>query len=385
LVRVAQPRRGGIPVQVSGRPVDFSYWPMRWVQRGYSLHTRVFTADPWTLIRQGAESRCLAQDRSAAAAFVEQALAFYRSATTAGTEAAKPLLLYYCFLNLFKAYVLVQRQRTAADVEDQAIHGLSERMHPGGRSIDHSYLRAYPSTVTHLNMFDEVLRTLSGTGQAATTDYEIVDLLPMVLTGHRFWTAAEGHRNERFVAIDRLEFMHNPSDGALWLRLRVLREDLARGSVGFNQLLRETGLDGTWRQVEEDRASGGQGQVWFEQLTPLRYTRRPSDEIPALVSTIRPHLWASVRIVSPYRKYYLFRRLNAGLSLPQIASVYALMFYFGSVTRYRPPEFNSILTAHSGEFGHPVRLKSATWTGPNRPPVPAESGHPERERRIDGL
>jgi hypothetical protein len=30
-------------------------------------------------------------------------------------------------------------------------------------------------------------------------------------------------------------------------------------------------------------------------------------------------------------------------------------------------------------------LKSATWTGPNRPSVPAEIGHPERERRIDGL
>ena len=42
-------------------------------------------------------------------------------------------------------------------------------------------------------------------------------------------------------------------------------------------------------------------------------------------------------------------------------------------------------TAHSGEFGRPVRLNSATWSGSNRPPVPVEFGHRSRRRRIDGF
>jgi hypothetical protein len=41
--------------------------------------------------------------------------------------------------------------------------------------------------------------------------------------------------------------------------------------------------------------------------------------------------------------------------------------------------------AHSGEFGRLFRLKSATCSGPNRPPVPIDFGHRSRRRRIDGL
>jgi hypothetical protein len=40
--------------------------------------------------------------------------------------------------------------------------------------------------------------------------------------------------------------------------------------------------------------------------------------------------------------------------------------------------------AYSGEFGRLFRLKSATWSGPNRPPVPIDFGHRSRRRRIDG-
>ncbi|MHB8868779.1 MAG: hypothetical protein ACYC6T_18640, partial [Thermoleophilia bacterium] len=39
--------------------------------------------------------------------------------------------------------------------------------------------------------------------------------------------------------------------------------------------------------------------------------------------------------------------------------------------------------AHSGEFGRPVRSKSAAWSDPNRPPSPVEFGHRSRRRRID--
>jgi hypothetical protein len=73
---------------------------------------------------------------------------------------------------------------------------------------------------------------------------------------------------------------------------------------------------------------------------------------------------------------------------PELRSVWTDLFAPGCLAVLRlglsPHEIAAlpvndfIRRAHSGQFGHPVRLKSATWTGPNRPPVPAEFGHPEQ-------
>ena len=64
--------------------------------------------------------------KPAAFAFLEQAQDFFTAAES-GVAAAKPLLLYYSFMNLVKAFVLTNGQRTSIN---RAAHGLKERLDP---------------------------------------------------------------------------------------------------------------------------------------------------------------------------------------------------------------------------------------------------------------
>src|SRR5215510_1723987 len=104
-----QPRVGQL-LRIKERPLEFSFWPMERTTRRYGLGTRVFATDPWTVIRRSIETRCPATVVKAAFALLEQAEDFYNAAAS-GIKAAKPLLLYYCFMNLAKAYVLTVGRR----------------------------------------------------------------------------------------------------------------------------------------------------------------------------------------------------------------------------------------------------------------------------------
>ena len=75
-----------------------------------------------------------------------------------------------------------------------------------------------------------------------------------------------------------------------------------------------------------------------EQTHKTQYNHRPPDIIPNLIAKIRPHLWTTVLSTPPYRHYYLYACPDGdeGELLPQLLSMYALMYYLGSITRYRP-------------------------------------------------
>jgi YaaC-like Protein len=84
--------------------------------------------------------------------------------------------------------------------------------------------------------------------------------------------------------------------------------------------------------------------------TPENYTDRPSDVANALVSKIRHQLWRSVTIVKPFRKYYVYVADVADPVLPQLCSIYMVLFYLGSITRYRPNYFDDLIAGPFGAF-----------------------------------
>ena len=66
--------------------------------------------------------------------------------------------------------------------------------------------------------------------------------------------------------------------------------------------------------------------------------------------TIRPFLWTSVLLHPPYRKYYLYvappgERASV---LPQLLSMYMVIFLLGSITRYQPHQFDRLLETQYG-------------------------------------
>jgi hypothetical protein len=56
------------------------------------------------------------------------------------------------------------------------------------------------------------------------------------------------------------------------------------------------------------------------------------------------------RAAAGYRKYYLHLTPGQETRLPQLASLWCLFFYFGSVVRYRPHLFDNILKGPYGAF-----------------------------------
>jgi len=340
--------RGGQRVQVRGRQIEFSFWPSRSGRLHRALQTRLFALDPWAIIRQVVESECQARRRKEALACLEQAEDFYSVGIGRGVEAARPLALYYSYMNLLKAFCLT---RGAPVSFDQAAHGLSERLRGNRRELVDAFLEATPSPQRNrLQNFDELLRVLTGHPLAGPTQYDLTALLPQILSGHRLWSQA-ADRQERFVAVDDIQFWHDLGTRELWIRVYFLSEDLSRLGVGHRRLLQESGLVATFREV----ASDAQGKLCFEQIARLPCPNNyPADHLHRLVDIIRPNLWVTVATIPPYRRYYIYLCPPAERPhlLPQLLSMYAVTFYLGSITRYRPHHFDALL---KGNYGPRVR------------------------------
>src|SRR5262245_537267 len=102
------PPKAGTELRVLHRKVNYSFWPMGRTTRRFGLQSRVFATDPWSVIRHSIEKRCAAASKVQAQAFRAQSQDYFRAADVAGLFTARPVLLYYSFLNLVKAFVLTK-------------------------------------------------------------------------------------------------------------------------------------------------------------------------------------------------------------------------------------------------------------------------------------
>ncbi len=94
------------------------------------------------------------------------------------------------------------------------------------------------------------------------------------------------------------------------------------------------------------------GFTCFELRTPIPYTVDPLEGLDRLANSMRQHLW---RIVSAqpgesYRRYYVYTSPPRQVRIPQIASLWAILFYLGSIVRYRPHVFDRLIAGKYGPF-----------------------------------
>ncbi len=90
--------------------------------------------------------------------------------------------------------------------------------------------------------------------------------------------------------------------------------------------------------------------ICVEGKESLHYSDRPSDALMNATNTIRPYLWTSVLLHPPYRKYYLYMAPpeERASVLPQLLSMYMVIFLLGSITRYQPHQFDRLLDTKYG-------------------------------------
>lgn len=337
--------RLGELLTIKKNTVNFSFWPMGKTTRRFGVQTVLYASEPWSVIRQSINDKCPSADRPATHAFLTQSQEFFEAATSGKTDCAKPLLLYYSFLNLVKAYLLTFTTRTHGDF-DGARHGISEKLPTGGSEIIDAHLECYPSPTSSgkLNIFDEFYTSVMGKSIATITDYKVPHLLPQILPGHRLWADSQNER-QRFFRLSRIELMQNRTSKEIWLRLYVREGDLTHWKIAHVNLLSEANFSSTFKEVQSNAMLGSDHLLCFEQDVPLSYSHRAADKVSDLVEQHRNDLWVTATTIAPYRAYYLYMSpaSEASCRLPQLLSIYAIMFYLGSVTRYRPHQFISIL------------------------------------------
>jgi hypothetical protein len=332
--------RDGQPLLVKSQPVDFSYWPVAKTTRRYGLQTRVFTSDPWAVMAEGLAEMSPKPSREAALAFDAQAEDFYDASQSSKLPYAKPVLLYYSFMNLVKALLLMEGKVTHSY---RPRHGMSENANL--RQVEGARITVYPSSKTSRQIFADFYSLMTGLELTKKKSLRLGYLLPQILFGHRLWCTA-ARQGERFVTIQRFEFMNDPNAQTLWLRFFIRREELARVDVSQHDLVRMTGLDSNWHLVHLDQCD----DLCVEQKTSQPYTHRPSDVLLEITNKLRQNLWSSVLLHPPYRKYYLYLppRAERGAVLPQQLSMFVVMFFLGSITRYRPHHFERLLDSRYG-------------------------------------
>ncbi len=340
------PARKGERLRVNNKLIPFSYWPTKLGPKGNaSLQTLLFSLDPWAIIDQTIKATCPALAKPEALACIHQARDFYQGAVDAQRVSARPLALYYCFMNLVKALCLTRGTQTTFN---KAQHGLSEMLRPpNNKELNDAFLRAFPSPNARgeLQNFSEFMKALSGTGLAAQQDFDIPVLLPQVLPGHRLWSSA-ANKKERFVAIDDIRTVLDKTTRELWLNLYFVSDDLSRIGVTAKAFLADSKLHPAFSQVScSERDSSGRAIICFQQVAPVVCPNtKYANSLQQLFDLLRPLLWATVATVPPYRRHYAYLR-PAGetlQTLPQLLSIYALAYYLGSITRYRPHHLPTI-------------------------------------------
>ena len=148
------PPRAGAPLEVKGRALTFSFFPVRRGIRRYGLNDLVFAVDPWAIIDGAVNDRVSGPEREEALAFLAQARAFYEAASA--RTPASPLLTYYAFLNLGKAII---RCRGFTGSLDRARHGLSDGPPPTGPTTLGGTLTVH-DTGAQVNVFPELVERL---------------------------------------------------------------------------------------------------------------------------------------------------------------------------------------------------------------------------------
>src|ERR1700733_2799222 len=264
--------RDGDTLKVKDAFVEFSFFPTAKTIRRAGIQSKAYTTDAWSIIHARVRRvRPLAR-RESAVAFAEQAHEFYNAALDLSTMRAKPLLLYYAFLNLTKSLCLCQGNQK---VVGEAQHGLSEYSETG-TSLKAAQVKGFPSTATTVNMFDEFLRAVNEDSLAATVTYRDHDLIGCTLIGHRLWCDAT-RRTDRFLRLTGVEILHNETIKKIWLRAGIKSGARSKANISATDISTK-GFDNLWKQVQRPTSYDSDTLCW-EQIDAVAYTGRPSDKL----------------------------------------------------------------------------------------------------------
>lgn len=309
--------------------------PVKNAPTGFPLYVtkrnpRVVTAEVWAYLIHTAALSLPRKEEAQAVAFVEQAFEFFEAAANP-RFGSRPLLYYYSFLNLAKTVLLINRVKLTAAPR----HGISDPRENARKRLQLPGQRVRVERLArdHSQLFPEFVRLLGGTIRKPR-EFGIVSLLRQIPGIHRTFCKVTGERPS-FLPVDRFNLFRN--EGRIFSRMTLRRSD---GDV--ESTLKQMRSRRSFRKVFKQVLSHVADQLWFE-TEPLPGVKRATDTaIRKLASRIRSiGVWSI--LTDQGHRYYLCT-IPPRETLSPLASIYAVMFYLGSITRYKPYDFDRIVS-----------------------------------------
>ena len=134
-------------------------------------------------------------------------------------------------------------------------------------------------------------------------------------------------------------------------------------STGAGFRKRRRYLRRTWVfDFEVAEPAPSQELVCFQQINPESYDTDPVKALASIILKNKNRVWETVKTTSPYRKPYVYCCPSSERTarLPQMLSVYLLMYFLGSVTRYSPRYFEDLLDSKYGPLFEAFVSESST-------------------------
>lgn len=345
------PTRTGDLLRLKDRELEFSFYPMTRSNRRWGIHSTLYAADPWAVIAGSVTEKITAAgEKGAAASFVRQAREYFAAAERATSIETPPLLYYYSFLNLAKAIAM---GRGRSGMVGKVRHGIA---HLGGPGTGHTpstaklQIQSSQAGAAAKSAIDELHWALEGRGVDAG-HYSVSEIIPQSVIAHRMWREAfEQPRKERFIPVDKVIFRQDVTANQIWLSAYINRATLRARGRGLKEMMTQSKLGDNFAAVSVQDAHVSSEFHVLEQKTPTPYSGRAADVVVDAVKVIRPVLWQTVTANPPYRRYYLYLSPPGEQRLPQWLSIYATVFWLGSLTRYQPVELFDVLNGRYGPF-----------------------------------
>ncbi len=327
-------------------PSQTATWQGRPIRFG--LHTTLTHAgssvpfrEPWSYLRYWIRDNYPPSSIDDALQLAKQSEHFYRVALEA-TSDTSPLLWYYSFLNLAKVLLLKTPGVYTLNEVEHATHGIVDPADnsDGYVKLSKQQVTIYPVRTTRmppkLQVFPalcEALRTpIAFAGGANSKSLAIKSLLSHIVCVHRAYSTAYG-APLKFCKTDvtaNEQRSESGKSGKIWHAITVESIDVkATGAAvkGFeiNNKLRAVAPKEKGVHLFETPTADFSNVNFIVRLATLRADLRPF---------VHPLL-----LPQGYR-YYLYP--GTGI-LRQPCSIYAVMFYLGSIVRYKPQRFASLV------------------------------------------
>jgi len=312
-------------------PSGFAVWFSR-------RQPRIVTADIWEFFAHLIGQRLEGPRQTEAYAYVDQARDFFDTATNCRIG-SKPLLYYYSFLNLAKMTLALR----GVPLPIGAFHGITESRRNTERQrlrFEGQFVRMQAASPDRSRVFTEFVRLFGGR-VGSGREYRIRDLLGQIPSIHRTFTRVTGRRSA-FVPIKETRVLHDGSQ--IWVRLILDGQDKDVKET-LPRVRRRRAFQRVLRRVTPDADGTQKGHVWFESEAIAGRRGAGIDQamrkVAASLKTVGIRTLLTVS-GEGYRCYFWTGEPRE--ALPLLPAGYAVMFYLGSITRYRPNEFDTVIS-----------------------------------------